>query len=99
MRKKEPMFVGAGPEMLSARAPAEDWSSGCIGGGGGTKVGRGGERRNREGGRGDRGGDGGGRRRDAGTGRVKTARLATPDSPTGETTDNILFRQSISLLS
>ena len=65
----------------------------------GTKVGRGGHRRNREGGRGDREGDGGGRRRDAGTGRVKTARLATPDSPTGETTDNILLRQSISLLS
>ena len=99
MRKKEPMFVGAGPEMLSARAPAEDWSSGCIGGGGGDKGGTGGRAAEPRGGTGGQRGDGGGRRRDAGTGRVKTARLATPDSPTGETTDNILFRQSISLLS
>ena len=59
MRKKEPMFVGAGPEMLSARAPAEDWSSGCIGGGGGDKGGTGGRSAEPRGGT---GGQRGGRR-------------------------------------
>ena len=66
--------------MLSARPPAEDWSSGCSGGGRGKE----GERRGR---------------RDAGTGRVKTAALATPDSPTGETSQHLSFLQSISPLS
>ena len=35
-------------------------------------------------------------KRDAGTGRVKTAALATPDSPTGETSQYLSFPQSIS---